>query len=171
MSQNQKYFVLYMRRRKTMKNFRLLLICAGLLFLDMPSPFGACVVDNRPTLEINTIVQEESTVSFNEINSKIDSNVTTLDDFTVNNQVKKALKTGKYYSEEDKCYYEIEVTSYNIESINLIKNDRTKIEITLPYDFTEEDIIVYHSGKRNFIKLIVNVTVEYEIIIPEVQPE
>lgn len=153
-----------------MKNFRLLLICAGLLFLDIPSPFSACR-DTRTTLEINTVVVEESPVSFNEVNSKIATNVTTLDSSTINNQVKKALKTGKYYSAEDKCYYEIEVTSYNIETIVLTKNDRTEIEITLPYDFTEEDIIVYDTGKRNFVRLVVNITVEYEIIIPEAQPE
>lgn len=154
-----------------MKNFRLLLICAGLLFLDIPSPFSACTTDNRTTLEINTVLVEDSSVSFNEMNSKIASNVTTLDSSTINNQVIRALNTGKYYSAEDECYYEIKIIAHNIESIILTKNDRTEIEITLPYDFTEEDIIVYHNGKRNFIKLVVNVTLEYEIVIPEEQPE
>lgn len=153
-----------------MKNFRLLLICAGLLFLDIPSPFSACR-DPRTTLEINTVIVDDFLTSRNEINSKIATNVTTLDSTTINNQVAKALKTGKYYSEEDECYYEIKITAHNIESIILTKNDRTEIEITLPYDFTEEDIIVYHNGKRNFIKLVVNVTLEYEIVIPEEQPE
>lgn len=153
-----------------MKNFRLLLICAGLLFLDVASPFNACR-DQRTTLEINTVLVEDSSVSFNEINSKIATNVTTLDSSTINNQVIRALKTGKYYSKEYECYYEIKITAHNIESIILTKNDRTEIEITLPYDFTEEDIIVYHNGKRNFIKLVVNVTLEYEIVIPEEQPE
>ena len=132
-----------------MKNFRLLLICAGLLFLDVASPFNACR-DPRTTLEINTVIVDDFLTSRNEINSKIATNVTTLDSTTINNQVTQALKTGKYYSKEDKCYYEI--------------------EITLPYDFTEEDIIVYDTGKRNFIRLVVNVTIEY-LIIPEEQPE
>ena len=153
-----------------MKNFRLLLICAGLLFLDIPSPFSACR-DPRTTLEINTVIVDDFLTSRNEINSKIATNVTTLDSTTINNQVARALKTGKYYSKEDECYYEIEIISHHIESIILTKNDRTEIEITLPYDFTEEDIIVYHNGKRNFIKLVVNVTLEYEIVIPEEQPE
>ena len=153
-----------------MKNFRLLLICAGLLFLDIPSPFSACR-DPRTTLEINTVIVDDFLTSRNEINSKIATNVTTLDSATINNQVARALKTGKYYSKEDECYYEIEIISHHIGSIILTKNDRTEIEITLPYDFTEEDIIVYHNGKRNFIKLVVNVTLEYEIVIPEEQPE
>lgn len=152
-----------------MKNFRLLLICAGLLFLDIPSPFSACR-DPRTTLEINTVIVDDFLTSRNEINSKIATNVTTLDSTTINNQVAKALKTGKYYSKEDKCYYEIEIISHHIESIILTKKDRTEIEITLPYDFTEEDIIVYDDGKRNFIRLVVNVTIEYEII-PVEQPE
>ena len=77
---------------------------------------------------------------------------------------------GKYYSKEYECYCEIEIISHHIESIILTKDDRTEIEITLPYDFTEEDIIVYDTGKRNFIRLVVNVTIEYEII-PVEQPE
>ena len=153
-----------------MKNFRLLLVCTGLLFLDVASPFNACR-DTRTTLEINTVVVEESLLSFNEMNSKIATNVTTLDSSTIESQVKKSLKTGKYYSKEDECYYEIEIISYNIETIVLTKNDRTEIEITIPYEFSEEDIIVYDTGKRNFIRLVVNITVEYEIIFPEVQPE
>ena len=152
-----------------MKNFRLLLICAGLLFLDGASPFNACR-DQRTTLEINTVIVDDFLTSRNEINSKIATNVTTLDSTTINNQVIRALKAGKYYSKEDECYYEIEIISHHIESIILTKEDRTEIEITLPYDFTEEDIIVYDTGKRNFIRLVVNVTIEYEII-PVEQPE
>ena len=154
-----------------MKNFRLLLICVGLLFLDIPSPSSACITDESTTLEINTVMADETPISFIQLNSSISSKTTSITESKVYNQVKQAVETGKYYSKEEKCYYDIIVTSYNIESIILVKNDRSEIEITLPYEFNEEDIIIYERGKKDFIKLVVKISAEYKIIIPEEQPE
>ena len=149
-----------------MKNFRLLIVCAFLIFLDMPSPFNACR-DDRTGLEVDVLVVDNENIMFNSSELKLNTQTTHIDEALVKRGVKGSLKTGTVYVEEDNKRYDIDVTSYNIESIILVKNDGTEVEIELPYEFSEEDITVYLSGKRNFIQLIVNVSLEYEVIIPE----
>lgn len=149
-----------------MKNFRLLIVCAFLIFLDMPSPFNACR-DDRTGLEVDVLVVDNENIMFNSSELKLNTQTTHIDEALVKRCVNGSLKTGTVYVEEDNKKYDIDVTSYNIESIILVKNDRTEVEIELPYEFSEEDITVYLSGKRNFIQLIVNVSLEYEVIIPE----
>ncbi len=149
-----------------MKNFRLLIVCAFLIFLDMPSPFNACR-DDRTGLEVNVVVVDNDNIRFNSTDVKLNAQTTNFDEALVKRCIKGSLKTGTIYVEEDGKRYDIEVISYNIESIILVKNDRTEVEIELPYEFSEEDITVYSSGKRNFIQLSVNISIEYEVIIPE----
>lgn len=148
-----------------MKNFRLLFLCLGILFLDVASPFNACR-DTRTGLEVNISVEDES-LRFNSISSKLGNSDYAITEPMVQNLVESSLNRGTFYSEEDDTRYEIKVTSYNIESIVLTNDAREEIEIELPYRFTAEDIIQYYNGKRNFIKLTVKVSIEYEVIIPE----
>ena len=104
---------------------------------------------------------------FNSSELKLNTQTTHIDEALVKRCVKGSLKTGTVYVEEDNKKYDINVTSYNIESIILVKNDQTEVEIELPYEFSKEDITVYLGGKRNFIRLHVNISLEYEVIIPE----
>mgnify|MGYP003290705477 CR=1 FL=1 len=149
-----------------MKNFRLLCVCTFLLFLDVASPFNACR-DDRTKLEVNVQVVDNNSIRFNSSEVYLSTQTTTIDQATVEKCVKGSLKTGTIYVEEEKNRYKIEVTSYNIESITLVKKDLTEIEITLPYEFNKEDVTDYLSGKRKFIQVFVEVTIEYSIIIPE----
>lgn len=150
-----------------MKNFRLLIVCAFLIFLDMPSPYNACR-DDRTGLEVDVLVVDNENIMFRSSELKLNTQTTHIDEALVKRCVKGSLKTGTVYVEEDNKKYDINVTSYNIESIILVKNDRTEVEIELPYEFSKEDITVYLGGKRNFIQLHVNISLEYEMIIPEV---
>lgn len=149
-----------------MKNFRLMLICAALIFLDMPSPLRTCS-DDRTTLLVTVQVVDDDSINFVNASSKIDYHQTFITDSMVKNCLSSSLKSGTVFNEEEGSTYKIEVKSYNIESFVLTKNDHSEIEITLPYEFKEEDIIVYESGRRNFLKVTVRLTVEYDVVIPE----
>ena len=149
-----------------MKNFRLLIVCAFLIFLDIPSPSNACR-DDRTGLEVDVLVVDNENIMFNSSELKLNTQTTHIDEALVKRCVEGSLRTGTVYVEEDNKQYDINVTSYNIESIILVKNDGTEVEIELPYEFSKEDITVYLGGKRNFIRLHVNISLEYEMIIPE----
>ena len=149
-----------------MKNFRLLIVCAFLIFLDIPSPSNACR-DDRTGLEVDVLVVDNENIMFRSSELKLNTQTTHIDEPLVKRCVEGSLRTGTVYVEEDNKQYDIEVTSYNIESIILVKNDGTEVEIELPYEFSKEDITVYLAGKRNFIQLQVNISLEYEVIIPE----
>lgn len=155
-----------------MKNFRLLIVCLGLFFLDMPSPFGACAPDTKSKLSVNVSVIEETAISFEDYMLKQSQPGNYyIGDSAIDTAMTRILKTGKYYSEEDECYYDIEVTSYNIESIIITKTNGTEEEITIGYTVTDEDVFESKNGYRNISFIRVNITLEYEIIIPEAQPE
>lgn len=149
-----------------MKNFRLLIVCAFLIFLDIPSPSNACR-DDRTGLEVDVLVVDNENIMFRSSELKLNTQTTHIDEALVKRCVEGSLRTGTVYVEEDNKQYDIDVTSYNIESIILVKNDGTEVEIELPYEFSKEDITVYLAGKRNFIQLHVNISLEYEVIIPE----
>lgn len=149
-----------------MKNFRLLIVCAFLIFLDIPSPSNACR-DDRTGLEVDVLVVDNENIMFRSSELKLNTQTTHIDEALVKRCVEGSLRTGTVYVEEDNKQYDINVTSYNIESIILVKNDGTEVEIELPYEFSKEDITVYLAGKRNFIQLHVNISLEYEVIIPE----
>ena len=149
-----------------MKNFSLLIVCAFLIFLDIPSPSNACR-DDRTGLEVDVLVVDNENIMFHSSELKLNTQTTHIDEALVKRCVEGSLRTGTVYVEEDNKQYDIDVTSYNIESIILVKNDRTEVEIELPYEFSKEDITVYLAGKRNFIQLHVNISLEYEVIIPE----
>lgn len=149
-----------------MKNFRLLIVCAFLIFLDIPSPSNACR-DDRTGLEVDVLVVDNENIMFYSSELKLNTQTTHIDETLVKRCVKGSLRTGTVYVEEDNKQYDINVTSYNIESIILVKNDGTEVEIELPYEFSKEDITVYLAGKRNFIQLHVNISLEYVMIIPE----
>ena len=149
-----------------MKNFRLLIVCAFLIFLDIPSPSNACR-DDRTGLEVDVLVVDNENIMFRSSELKLNTQTTHIDEALVKRCVEGSLRTGTVYVEEDNKQYDINVTSYNIESIILVKNDGTEVEIELPYEFSKEDITVYLAGKRNFIQLHVNISIEYEVIIPE----
>ena len=149
-----------------MKNFRLLIVCAFLIFLDIPSPSNACR-DDRTGLEVDVLVVDNENIMFRSSELKLNTQTTHIDEALVKRCVEGSLRTGTVYVEEDNKQYDINVTSYNIESIILVKNDGTEVEIELPYEFSKEDITVYLGGKRNFIRLHVNISLEYEMIIPE----
>lgn len=149
-----------------MKNFRLLIVCAFLIFLDIPSPSNACR-DDRTGLEVDVLVVDNENIMFRSSELKLNTQTTHIDEALVKRCVEGSLRTGTVYVEEDNKQYDIDVTSYNIESIILVKNDRTEVEIELPYEFSKEDITVYLAGKRNFIQLHVNISLEYVMIIPE----
>lgn len=149
-----------------MKNFSLLIVCAFLIFLDIPSPSNACR-DDRIGLEVDVLVVDNENIMFHSSELKLNTQTTHIDEALVKRCVEGSLRTGTVYVEEDNKQYDIEVTSYNIESIILVKNDGTEVEIELPYEFSKEDITVYLAGKRNFIQLHVNISLEYEVIIPE----
>ena len=155
-----------------MKNFRLFLVCLGLFFLDMPSPFGACAPDTRSKLSVEVSIVDESSISFEGymLRQSQPGNYY-IGPSEIDTAMKNILKTGKYYSEEDECYYDIEVTSYNIESIIITKTNGTEEEIEIGYTVTDEDVFENKNGYRNISFIRVNITLEYEIIIPEVQPE
>lgn len=154
-----------------MKNFRLFLVCLGLFFLDMPSPFGACAPDTRPKLSVEVSIVDESSISFEGymLRQSQPGNYY-IGPSQIDTAMKNILKTGKYYSEEDECYYDIEVTSYNIESIIITKTNGTEEEIEIGYTVADEDVFENKNGYRNISFIRVNITLEYEIIIPEVQP-
>lgn len=155
-----------------MKNFRLFLVCLGLFFLDMPSPFGACAPDTKSKLSVEVSIVDESSISFEGymlVRSQPGNYY--IGTSQIDTAMKNILKTGKYYSEEDECYYDIEVTSYNIESIIITKTNGTEEEIEIGYTVTDEDVFENKNGYRNISFIRVNITLEYEIIIPEVQPE
>lgn len=149
-----------------MKNFRLLIVCAFLIFLDIPSPSNACR-DDRTGLEVDVLVVDNENIMFRSSELKLNTQTTHIDEALVKRCVEGSLRTGTVYVEEDNKQYDIDVTSYNIESIILVKNDGTEVEIELPYEFSKEDITVYLAGKRNFIQLHVNISLEYVMIIPE----
>lgn len=149
-----------------MKNFSLLIVCAFLIFLDIPSPSNACR-DDRTGLEVDVLVVDNENIMFHSSELKLNTQTTHIDEALVKRCVEGSLRTGTVYVEEDNKQYDIEVTSYNIESIILVKNNGTEVEIELPYEFSKEDITVYLAGKRNFIQLHVNISLEYEVIIPE----
>lgn len=149
-----------------MKNFRLLIVCAFLIFLDIPSPSNACR-DDRTGLEVDVLVVDNENIMFYSSELKLNTQTTHIDEVLVKRCVNGSLRSGTVYVEEDNKQYDIDVTSYNIESIILVKNDGTKVEIELPYEFSKEDITVYLAGKRNFIQLHVNISLEYVMIIPE----
>ena len=155
-----------------MKNFRLFLVCLGLFFLDMPSPFGACAPDTKSKLSVEVSIVDESSISFEGymlVRSQPGNYY--IGTSQIDTAMKNILKTGKYYSEEDECSYDIEVTSYNIESIIITKTNGTEEEIEIGYTVTDEDVFENKNGYRNISFIRVNITLEYEIIIPEVQPE
>ena len=149
-----------------MKNFRLLIVCAFLIFLDIPSPSNACR-DDRTGLEVDVLVVDNENIMFRSSELKLNTQTTHIDEALVKRCVEGSLRSGTVYVEEDNKQYDIDVTSYNIESIILVKNDGTEVEIELPYEFSKEDITVYLAGKRNFIQLHVNISLEYVMIIPE----
>lgn len=155
-----------------MRNFRLFLVCLGLFFLDMPSPFGACVPDTKSKLSVEVSIVDESSISFEgDMLVRSQPGNYYIGPSQIDTAMKNILKTGKYYSEEDECYYDIEVTSYNIESIIITKTNGTEEEIEIGYTVTDEDVFENKNGYRNISFIRVNITLEYEIIIPEVQPE
>ena len=91
-----------------MKNFRLLLICVGLFFLDMPSPFGACAPDTRSKLSVNVSVIDASFINFEEeILRQSEPGNYYIGPSQIDYAMNKILKNGKYYSEEDGWYYDI----------------------------------------------------------------
>ena len=147
-----------------MKNFRLLFACAAILFLDLATPFSACSDSNsnKTTLEINVQVVDNALITFEESNVQLNYNVTTITERMIQNKLSLILNTGSIYS-EDLRSYEVQILSYEVESFTLVKNDGTEIEIELPYTFSEEDIIVYSNGKRNILRIIVNIKAEYNI--------
>lgn len=149
-----------------MKNFRLLIVCAFLIFLDIPSPSNACR-DDRTGLEVDVLVVDNENIMFRSSELKLNTQTTHIDEALVKRCVEGSLRSGTVYVEEDNKQYDIDVTSYNIESIILVKNDGTEVEIELPYEFSKKDITVYLAGKRNFIQLHVNISLEYVMIIPE----
>ncbi len=149
-----------------MKSFRLLLVCLGILFLDIASPSNACR-DTRTTLHVNVTEVAENAIYFQNSTSKLSNIQTTLTGNLITSNVEKCLRTGTIFVEDDGCRYEINVTSYNIESISIIKQDRREVEITLPYEILEEDITKYEAGMRDILKVNVKVSIEYEIIIPD----
>ena len=53
-----------------MKNFRLLIVCSFLIFLDMPSPFNACR-DDRTGLEVDVLVVDNENIMFNSSELKL----------------------------------------------------------------------------------------------------
>ena len=118
-------------------------------------------------LEVDVLVVDNENIMFRSSELKLNTQTTHIDEALVKRCVEGSLRTGTVYVEEDNKQYDIDVTSYNIESIILVKNDGTEVEIELPYEFSKEDITVYLAGKRNFIQLHVNISLEYEVIIPE----
>ncbi len=148
-----------------MKNFRLLFVCAAIFFLDLATPFSACSNSNsnKTILEINVQAVDNALITFEESNVQLNYDVTTITERMIQNKLSSILNTGSIYSEDDLCSYEVQILSYEVESFTLIKNDGTEIEIELPYTFSEEDIIVYSNGKRNFLRIIVNIKAEYNI--------
>ena len=149
----------------------------------MPSPFGACVPDTKSKLSVEVSIVDESSISFEGymlVRSQPGNYY--IGPSQIDSAMENILKTGKYYSEEDECYYDIEVTSYNIESIIITKTNGTEEEIEIGYTVTDEekeigytvtdeDVFKNKNGYRNISFIRVNITLEYEIIIPEVQPE
>ena len=143
-----------------------------IVFFGYAITFGACAPDTRSKLSVNVSVIDASFINFEEeILRQSQPGNYYIGPSQIDYAMNKILKNGKYYSEEGGWYYDIEVTSYNIESVILTKKDGTKEAITIHYTVTEEDVFESKNGYNNITFINVNITIEYEIIIPVEQPE
>ena len=147
-----------------MKNFRLLFVCAAVLFLDIATPFSACNSSEKNMLVIDVQIVDNDLINFEERSKVLNYSVIQLAEFMFNSPLSFILKSGTIINEGDQCTYEVEILSYEVVSYTLIDNSGNETEIELPYTFKEEDIINNYKGKSNVLRVIVNINAEYEII-------
>lgn len=151
-----------------MKNFRLLFVCAVLIFLDIPSPLNSCgpskPVDMDEKIAIEIIHDEENITRPHRSIIHTDLRA---GDMITEELIKTAAKIDSeyydkyFYAIDDEIQYEAKINSITVDYVSI---GNVENQVTIPYQIQAEDFLDTYKTSRNVLVIYIHVDLDYELI-------